>query len=314
METQAAPRQHALVIDLAQLIRAVLRRKVILLFALAAGLAAGLAWHAMAKKRYSSTISFVRNQATEDASPLGGLGPLSLLGLGGQTWDPPLLKFIDKYLKSREFIAQLKSESYHGQSLAKALDPKATDTTVGAFYGSMVGRIKVIKETGLISIKVWDPDPALSLHLTNRVFERFQADFDDARRKAIQENLSFANELVAKSRRDLASAASALREFLERNRGLGSPSLEQSRNELMMKQRLAEERYLMSEKERGALEIKNERKEQSLVIIERPFLPGAPEYPKRLITLALPLLGSMALAFLLIGFLERRAWITLGSD
>lgn len=306
--------QHAMIIDMAQFFRAVLRRKGILLLAAIAGVAAGLAWHALAAKRYSSTISFVRNQAMDEASPLGGLGPLSLLGMGGQTWDPPLLKFIDKYLKSREFISQMRSESYLGQPLPVALDPKKPDTTAEGFYGRMSGRIKVVKETGLISIKVWDRDPGLSMHLTNLVFDRFQADFDNARRKAIQENLEFANDMVAKSRKELTGAGSALRDFLERNRGLGSPSLEQQRNELMMKERLAQERYLMAEKERGALEIKNERKEQSLVIIEKPFLPASPDYPKRILTVTLPLLAAFALAFLAIGILDRRSWITLAAD
>jgi uncharacterized protein involved in exopolysaccharide biosynthesis len=314
MDMQNTTGQHAMIIDLAQFVRALLRRKGIVLLAAIAGLAAGLAWHALAVKRYSSTISFVRNQAMDEASPLGGLGPLSLLGMGGQTWDPPLLKFIDKYLKSREFISQMRSESYLGQPLPVVLNPKKPDTTAEDFYSRMVGRIKVVKETGLISIKVWDRDPGLSLHLTNLVFERFQTDFDNARRKAILENLAFANDMVAKSSRDLTSAGSALRDFLERNRGLGSPALEQQRNELMMKERLAQERYLMSEKERGALEIKNERKEQSLVIIEKPFLPSSPDYPKRIITVALPLIAVLALAFLIIGFLERHAWISLAKD
>jgi capsule polysaccharide export protein KpsE/RkpR len=307
MKTQDTTPQRAMVIDMAQLIQAVFRRKGILLFAILAAIATGMAWHATAKRKYTATVSFVRNQPDE-APALGGLGSFSILGLGGQSSEPPLLKFIDKYLASREFISHLQKRTIQGQPLPKALSP---DTSAEGFYGVMSDRIKVTKETGLISITLWDHDAGTSLQLANLVFDQYETDFDNARHKSIQENLTFANEMVGKSRRDLVSAASALRDFLERNRGLGSPALEQARNELMMNEKLAEERYMMAEKERGALEIKNERNEQGLVIIERPFFPSSPVYPKRLVTMSLPLFIGLFLALVLIGILERRTWITL---
>lgn len=303
-----------MVIDFMQFFKVVLKRKGILLLALAAGLAMGIAWQILAKKKYSTMTSFVRNQATDDLSAMGGLSSLSLLGMGGNTADPPLIKFIDKYLKSREFIAQLRGESYLGAPLAKALGMKEGDTSAEAFYGTLSSRIKVVKETGLITIRIWDRDPEFSLFLTKRIYEKFEADFDLARRKTIRENLAFAGDVVLKSRRELSESASAMRDFLERNRGLGSPALELSRNELMMKMKMAEERYLMAEKERATLEIKNERKEQGLAVIEKPFLPTSSIYPKLSVTLPVSVILAMFIAFLLIGILERRAWIRFSDD
>lgn len=305
--------ERAVVVDLARLAGAAAARKWLVLAMLFTGAAAGAAWHALAERRYAAHIAFVKSQAEDHAAGLMGMGSLGLLGVAGQSQEPPLLRYIERYLKTRDFLREFDSLYYFGAPLRAHLsEPGEALDSIG-FYEALGARLKVDKEDGLIIIKALDRDPAFTVFLADRVYEMFRLDYEQARLQMIEENLNFANDLVARKRAELSQATVVLRDFLEANRGLGSPSLEQRRGELALKVKLAEEKYILAEKEKSTLEIKHEKKDQSLAVIERPFIPLRPEYPRRMVTLVLPILGSLLLALLLVGVLDRRRWIRVSA-
>lgn len=300
-------------INLLNLFKAAWSKKVIFLASLAIGTAVGAAWFKLGEKRFSASISFVQSREETDLSAMGGLGALSMLGVGAATSDPPLLKFMEKYVKTREFILSIQDSLYAGEPLhVKILGNTARGPASDeVFFMRTAPMFKITKEAGLLTIKATHPDSAFALALANLIYSSFSQRFDRERRNILRDNLDFVSDLVEKSKTEMQRASGNMRIFLEQNRELGAPHLLQKRNELLLESRLAEEKYVQAEKERSLLEIKNEKKDARLVVIENSFMPRSPEYPKLIICMAVPIVTSMVLCGMIIAVLDRRRWITL---
>lgn len=300
-------------INLAALSVALWRRRVLALVLALIGGAGGVAWYKLSDKKYSGAILFVRQ---EQESGLKGLGSLGILagGLGGNLGESesPVLAHVEKFVKTREFAGQLKDSVYSGRTLFQRLVPepeKAKPDADEAFFHALTGLYEVEKENSTISFKVRDKDPDFCVYLPRVLYHAFQEDHQAIKMNAIRENLAFLEGLVEKYRLEKGAASERLEQFLANNQSTDAPHLQKKRNDLFLDVKLAEEKYVVAVKEREAMKIKNEKREEELIVLENPFRPSYPVFPNKYLCLALPVLGCWVGLFLWVAARDRRKWL-----
>jgi hypothetical protein len=307
------PKNQELEINLATFLKVIWSRKLILAFLLVLAACGGAAWFKFQKKTYVSSVTFVQSKGDVDLSAMQGLGALSMLGMGGATSEPPLLKYLEKYIKTREFLLSLRDSMYRDTSVIRKLLGPGADLPNAqlAYLGKIAPLLKVTRDNGMVTIKASHTDSLFSFFLVNTVYSTFSRDFSQERRNLLRDNLVFVRELVEKTQEESQKAAAALRVFMEQNREMGAPIIEEKRHAIMLRVKMAEEKYVQSEKEKALLEIKNERKDESLVIIEKAFIPDSPASPVLALCLAVPIVLALVLGIIAIGIADRRKWITV---
>lgn len=299
------------VIDLWRLVRVIFSRWKLLGLFLCLGAGLGLSLILNSKKVYLSSVSFVQSSSGSDISSMGGMGALSLLGFNAGTSEPPMIKHFEKYLSTLDFVIQLKDSMYKDTSLYQrllGLDSLRPDAV--ELFADRVGALSSIRRAeGLVNLEVKHTDPEFAFFLVQAIYKNFYRDFETDRKKSIRDNLGLVEEFVEKTRSELQRATANLRVFLDRNRGFGSPDLEQRRGELMLEVRLAEERYVAAEKEKGILEIRNEKRDQGLTVIERPHVPLRPANTRKTLVLVFSIFLFMVAGVAFIMVLDRKKWL-----
>jgi capsular polysaccharide biosynthesis protein len=299
-------------INLLRLAKEIGRKWWILAIAVFAGLGAGYVLSKVMTKKYSSKVVFVTEQSKSIEQTLPSLGLLTGgLGLGGLTSEPPFISHFEDFIKTRSFLGSLKEKVATDSTrelLLKYYGAEVMDTGT-AFYGVAGSLLKGTRKDGLIKLEAITKDPALSLGLAKAAFVTFQTKLNQVRMQSVMENLDFIQKLVARNLQDYEQKSGELRIFLERNMDASSPSLQQTKQRLMLSVKLAEEKYILSIKEEETLKIKRDKTENNIVMIEEPYFSVFPVSPSAPLNLALGGFLGCALSIFFVMMYKRKTWL-----
>jgi uncharacterized protein involved in exopolysaccharide biosynthesis len=155
--------------------------------------------------------------------------------------------------------------------------------------------------TGTITLEVSLRDPELAAGVARRLYEHLERFNFETRRSAASERREFAERELARARAELNSAETAMRSFLESNRGgLDIPRLDFRRQQLQRRIDLANDTYGSLAQELQEAAIDEVRDTPVFTLVQRPTAPIYREFPRRTrMTIIGGILGG-ALAVLII--------------
>ncbi len=155
--------------------------------------------------------------------------------------------------------------------------------------------------TGTITLEVSLRDPALAAAVAERLYQHLERFNFETRRSSASERRECAERELARARAELNSAESAMRAFLESNRGgLDIPRLDFRRQQLQRRIDIANDAYGSLAQELQEAAIDEVRDTPVFTLVQRPAAPIYREFPRRTrMTLIGGILGG-ALALLII--------------
>jgi uncharacterized protein involved in exopolysaccharide biosynthesis len=155
--------------------------------------------------------------------------------------------------------------------------------------------------TGTISLEVSLRDPELAAAVAQRLYEHLERFNFETRRSSASERREFAERELGRARAELNSAESAMRAFLESNRGgLDIPRLDFRRQQLQRRIDIANDAYGQLAQELQEAAIDEVRDTPVFTLVQKPSPPIYREFPRRTrMTLIGGILGG-ALAILII--------------
>lgn len=164
--------------------------------------------------------------------------------------------------------------------------------------------------TGTITLEVSLRDPELAAAVAQRLYEHLERFNFETRRSSASERRTFAERELARARAELDGAESAMRAFLEANRGgLDIPRLDFRRQQLQRRIDIANDTYGRLAQELQEAAIDEVRDTPVFTLVQRPAAPIYREFPRRTrMTLIGGILGgSLALLVIIVQASSRSA-------
>lgn len=257
-------------------------------------LAQGIAF--VLPKGYTSSASFTPEDTKPNQLPGALAGVAGQLGLlqGGGNQSP---EFYVRLLNSRDVRERILLEPIEGQTLVQRYGtggrPDSLDKAnrkLGKDYSVSVDRTANIVR---LDVELGSPSVARA------VCESFLAEvsrFNSSLRRTLAgERRRFAERQLSDASVELADAENALRDFLSRNRGGASPTLQFERARLDRRLTLAQDLYLNLSHQVQTSRLDEVNDTPLISVVETPNLPTRKSRPNRI------LIGIMALALGLAG-------------
>jgi len=287
-----------------------LRERRRLLWATVIGAGLGLLVALLRPASYTTSFSFTPQ--SPDGAPAGGLANLAGqfgVSLGALSGDARPPEFYADLVLTREVLVPVARARYQvgaGDSppltLAEILEEEDRDSSV--LVDKMVERLRkdvvradvATRTTGVVTVEVTTPSPAVSLAIAEHVLVRLnEFNLTTAQQQAAAER-QFLEGRLSVSRQELRRSEDALQVFLQQNRQVAnSPELtfrmERLQREVELQQQLVTGLAQQYEDAR----IKEVRDTPVLALVERPSLAARPNPRKR----ALVTFAGLSLGFLL---------------
>lgn len=149
-----------------------------------------------------------------------------------------------------------------------------------AALGEMVG-VDTDADTGLMTVTVTAPDPALAAGLAGRLVEELRSRVQAIRTQKSREDFEFIVQRTAEAEADLTRARNRLARFDDQNRGAASARLLAERSRLNQDVAFAAQVYGEYQSELKQAEIEVQRASPVLTVLDRPIVPLLPSRPKR---------------------------------
>ena len=306
-DTDAAARPPERSTSLLRLAAAALRRKWFILGCgiLGAIIAAGVSL--VVTPRYRSTLAIALEERQSGPSTSGLAALASQFGAGSFVGTRSL-QFYAEVVTGRDLLAQVAVDTFPdpehpGQrrpllEILHAPGKTPTQRVAAAVDRLQTGAVKTTTNdrTGMISISVDLPYPALAAQVAARLHDHLEQFNTDTRRSSASERRRFAEREFTRAQNELAGTEGALRAFLEANRGgLDVPRLSYERQRLERRVRVAEDAYSNMARELQDAKIAEVRDLPVFTLVEAPEVPLQRAYPlrKRMTLLGL-LLGLAA--------------------
>lgn len=299
-------------IDFQKLTRILFNNKKYFGLSILIGCILGASIFGRSKKKFSAEIFFVKSNSEQSFDGLSNLGILGG-GLGAKlnVSESPLLEHFEKYVYTREFINELKLEKFNDSTLYDIFSPSSNDSLnkFETFYSTLKSKFEIKKKDGMFSFKVESSSPEMSCFLANKLFLEFKNQYQLLKIKNMESNLNFLNQLVARYEVERSEAKKSLQKFMEANHNVTSPYLMEKQNDLILNVRLAEEKYVLSIKEKESAKIKNEKKQEELIVIQNPYLDKSPSNTSLRIYLILFSVLTTSLCLITIALLNFKNWV-----
>ncbi len=241
-------------------------------------------------RTYTTTFSFVPQAAQDQsraglASLAGQLG-VAIGGAAGGTQSPQLYADV---LKTRETLEPIVRDSFQVRpdaprvrltDLLKVSGENQAIVVERALRAlrARIGATVAIRTTGMVSVSVTTPEPAVSFEIARRLLKGVN-DFNlDTRRSQAGEERRFTQARLIDARTSLREAEDALQAFLIANRQFSnSPQLEFERNRLERVVSLQQQVMTGLAQSFEESRIREVRDTPVISVIEKPVLAAAPD-------------------------------------
>jgi uncharacterized protein involved in exopolysaccharide biosynthesis len=279
--------------SLLRLAAASLRHKVFILGCGLLGAAIAAAVSLVVTPRYRSgvTIALEERQAGPATTGLAALA--SQFGAGSFVGTRSL-QFYAEVVTGRDLLTQVALDTFpdpeHPGQSRPLLDilhvPGKTPAQriAAAVDRLQTGAVKTTTNdrTGMISISVDLPFPALAAQVAARLHDHLEQFNTDTRRSSAGERRRFAEREFTRAQNELAGTEATLRGFLEGNRGgLDVPRLSYERQRLERRVRIAEDVFASMARELQDARIAEVRDLPVFTLVEAPEVPLQRAYPLR---------------------------------
>jgi uncharacterized protein involved in exopolysaccharide biosynthesis len=276
------------------------------------GAAGAAAWSLVAEPRYRSFARFAleEQRGLPDA---GGLAAIAGRLSGGALGGIRSLQFYADLLVGPDILGAVLADSF-----PRPEDParRAPLIDILEVHGDTpeerrLRGVELLQEravatstndrTGTITLEVSLRDPDLAVAVAERLYRHLEQFNFETRRSSASERREFAARELERARQELNAAESAMRAFLESNRGgLDIPRLDFRRQQLQRRIDLANDTYSRLALELQEASIDEVRDTPVFTLVQRPIAPIYREFPRRTrMTLIGGILGG-ALAVLII--------------
>jgi uncharacterized protein involved in exopolysaccharide biosynthesis len=150
-----------------------------------------------------------------------------------------------------------------------------TERTLQALQSAT--EVSVGPRTGIVSLTVHGPAPAISYEIVNRMLQELNTFNLRRRQTSAAAEMRFTQERLADARAQLDSAEDALLRFTEANRQAASPELRRQADRLEREVNLRQSLYVSMSQSYDQARIDETRDTPAITLIEHPELPLLPE-------------------------------------
>ncbi|HEX6645518.1 MAG TPA: Wzz/FepE/Etk N-terminal domain-containing protein [Gemmatimonadales bacterium] len=305
------------------------------------GAVVAAAWSLVAEPRYRSVARFALEEQ-RGLPTAGGLAAIAGRLGGGALGGIRSLQFYADLLVGPDILGAVLADSFpHPEdpsrraALIDILEVDGDTPEERRLRGVELLQERVVAtstndRTGTISLEVSLRDPDLAAAVAGNLYRHLEQFNFETRRSSASERREFAERELERARGELTAAESAMRGFLESNRGgLDIPRLDFRRQQLQRRIDLANDTYSRLALELQEASIDEVRDTPVFTLVQRPIAPIYREFPRRTrMTLIGGILGG-ALAVLVIivqvstrsaraidpsGFAELRAALRGGAS
>lgn len=293
--------------SLLRLAAAALRHKIFILACgiIGAVIAAGISL--IVTPRYRSSVAIALEERQSGPATTGLAALASQFGAGSFIGTRSL-QFYAEVVTGRDLLAEVAVDTFpdptHPGQSRPLLDilhvpgKTAAQRIAAAVDRLQTGAVKTTTNdrTGMITISVDLPWPALAAQVAARLHEHLERFNAETRRSSASERRRFAEREFTRAQNELAGTEGALRAFLEGNRGgLDVPRLSYERQRLERRVRIAEDVYASMARELQDAKIAEVRDLPVFTLVEAPEVPLQRSYPLRKRMTLLGLLLGLAL-------------------
>ena len=264
--------------------------------------------------------------ATTTILPSGSQSNSGMLGLlASMTGVPPVVggasenssALFPRIIKSREVGLEVLNTRFQYHVAGAATEGtlmqylQAKNEDEGLLGLDAVRAVDVDKETGIISVSVRTPEPALSAAIANRTVQALERFNNEARHREASENSTFIDERLARAQAELALAEDALATFKEENLRMSSPELEMELMRLTRDATLKSQIFVTLANQAEVARVEEAKDLPIVRVLDRAIAPTLPvPVPKLSILVAGVLVGGV-LAILLVAGLKFIEYVRL---
>jgi len=160
-------------------------------------------------------------------------------------------------------------------------------------------------ESNLMTLSVEASHPRLAKQIATSYLDHLRQRVRSLRTESVRQNLKFIEKRFEQAKDQLREAENKLAEFTDRNQQIQTASLQTERDRLQRQVRFASELYQELQNQKTQTEIKLQRREPVLTVMDKPLAPAGRSAPRRtLIVLIGVLVGGVVGV---IGAFVRRA-------
>lgn len=253
-------------------------------------------------RAYTSSATFTPEEQKNANLPsgLGGLAGQFGLLMGGSSQSPEFYSRLlnSRFLKGRVVSATLGSTTliqYYGVGGR----PDSVERAIRKFGGDYSVSVDRLGNSVRVDVELRSPE--LAQMVTQSLLDEVDHFNSSIRRTMAHSRRRFVDDRMSDAARELASAESALKEFLNRNRGGNSPELQFERGRLERRVQLDQDLYVNLARQAQTAGIDEVNDTPVISIIDPPFLPVRPSRPNRkLLVMLAAILGAGVAAATLI--------------
>lgn len=249
------------------------------------GLAVGASFGLLSTRQYASSATFMP-QSAADQSSIGGLAlAASQFGVrmpsGGGTWGPSVYV---ELIKSRGILVPIANDSVTVEEMQGRRIPLfelleinesnlelRTERTVRALRRIVTASEN--KKLGSVQLTVTTPWPSVSYMLTKRILDDVNRFNLQSRQSQAKSERKFAEAQAEEAASALRQAEDRMKEFLEQNRVVGSPELQNARDRLQRNITINQQTYISLLQSLGEARLREVRDTPVIMVLEAPTMP-----------------------------------------
>jgi uncharacterized protein involved in exopolysaccharide biosynthesis len=265
-------------------------------------LAAGIAL--LLPNRYTSSATFIAQGSSSLNLPAALQGAALSLGLErGNDYSP---KFYSDLLSSRPVLRSAVLTAYpvspndsagHDYIHIEGFDDEPPARGLDRAIRHLAKHVSASADvrTNMITLSVEAPTPELSRAIAVRLLSALDSLNVGFRQSQSRGSREFYEARMDQTRRELDSAETAVRAFMQRNRVASSPALEFELKRLEREAELKQSLYATVVQQFEQARLQEARNVPTLTILAEPFLPVKKSAPNRRFIVVLGLLGGLVL-------------------